>query len=67
MIKIAFATDDVVNISAHLGRAQKYLIYTIENSENRISDKHPHRQSNSLSLDIEKIDTESPTKDREST
>jgi len=30
MIKIAFATDDLMHISAHLGRAQKYLVYTIE-------------------------------------
>jgi hypothetical protein len=29
MLKIALATDDLVNISAHRGRAQRYLIYTI--------------------------------------
>lgn len=33
MIKIAFATDDLVTISAHFGRAQKYSVYTIENNQ----------------------------------
>jgi predicted Fe-Mo cluster-binding NifX family protein len=47
MIKIAFATDDLEKISAHLGRAQKYLIYTIENGqvvaqEERIKPVHNH-------------------------
>jgi predicted Fe-Mo cluster-binding NifX family protein len=49
MIKIAFATDDLVKISAHLGRAQKYLIYTIENGhvtaqEGRAKPVHNHGQ-----------------------
>jgi predicted Fe-Mo cluster-binding NifX family protein len=49
MIKIAFATDDLINISAHLGRAQKYLIYTIENGrvmvqEERAKPVHNHGQ-----------------------
>ena len=33
MTKIAFATDDLTTISPHLGRAQKYLIYTIEDGK----------------------------------
>lgn len=31
--KIAFATDDLINISAHLKRASMYLIYAIENGQ----------------------------------
>jgi predicted Fe-Mo cluster-binding NifX family protein len=30
MTKIAFATDDLITISAHLGHAKKYLVYTVE-------------------------------------
>jgi predicted Fe-Mo cluster-binding NifX family protein len=40
MIKIAFATDDLVNISAHLGRAQKNLIYSIENGHIMTQEEH---------------------------
>ncbi|MCB9111414.1 MAG: dinitrogenase iron-molybdenum cofactor biosynthesis protein [Anaerolineales bacterium] len=47
MIKIAFATDDLVTISAHLGRAQKFLVYTIEDGrvtsqEERVKPAHGH-------------------------
>lgn len=47
MIKIAFATDDLVTISAHLGRAQKFLVYTIQDGhvtskEERIKPAHDH-------------------------
>ncbi|MEW6287597.1 MAG: NifB/NifX family molybdenum-iron cluster-binding protein [Chloroflexota bacterium] len=33
MIKIAFATDDLTTISAHLGRAKKYLVVSVENGQ----------------------------------
>lgn len=33
MTKIAFATDDLIKISPHLGRAHKYLIYIIEDGQ----------------------------------
>jgi predicted Fe-Mo cluster-binding NifX family protein len=47
MTKIAFATDDLINISTHLGRAKKYLIYTIEKGqtiarEERLKPVHSH-------------------------
>jgi predicted Fe-Mo cluster-binding NifX family protein len=47
MTKIAFATDDLVKISPHLGRAQKYLIYIIEDGqvtgkEERTKPVHDH-------------------------
>lgn len=47
MIKIAFATDDLVNISAHLGRAKKFLVYTIQDGhvtskEERVKPAHDH-------------------------
>ncbi len=47
MIKIAFATDDLINISAHLGRAKKFLVYTIQDGhvtskEERVKPAHDH-------------------------
>jgi predicted Fe-Mo cluster-binding NifX family protein len=47
MTKIAFATDDLIKISPHLGRAKKYLIYTIQNGkviaqEERVKPVHDH-------------------------
>lgn len=47
MTKIAFATDDGLTISAHLGRAQKFMVVHIENGqvtarEERAKPTHDH-------------------------
>ncbi|MFN2187347.1 MAG: NifB/NifX family molybdenum-iron cluster-binding protein [Candidatus Promineifilaceae bacterium] len=47
MTKIAAVTDDGKSISQHFGRATKYVVVTVENSEiigREIRDKAGHRQ-----------------------
>ena len=47
-MKIAIVTDDTKTISAHFGRAQYYLIYTVENDkiiERETRTKPGHKQS----------------------
>jgi predicted Fe-Mo cluster-binding NifX family protein len=52
MTRIAFATDDLIHISSHLGRAEKYLIYTVEDGkvithEERLKPVHEHGKQES--------------------
>ncbi len=39
-MKIAFATDDLLTISAHLGRAQKFLVVTLDDA-GQVVDREP--------------------------
>jgi predicted Fe-Mo cluster-binding NifX family protein len=40
-MKIAVITDDMKTISAHFGRAQYYLVFTVENGKIIAPESHP--------------------------